>query len=150
MKEAPASETSVLTRAAWRNIPEDTILYSHRCENLKSYENFLVSIWGSIYTIIIFKPTTSMAEISNTLSFARLLTGGSSLVYREYETNIQIPPYLFEILQKLASVQRSIGWQALMTKNSRTHLNPSLCFPNSEYYDVECPECSFLGPSLLR
>jgi hypothetical protein len=28
---------SVLTRATQRNIPEDTILHSHRRENLKSY-----------------------------------------------------------------------------------------------------------------
>jgi hypothetical protein len=28
----------VLTRATWRNIPEDTILHSHRRENLKSYK----------------------------------------------------------------------------------------------------------------
>jgi hypothetical protein len=32
-----SSETWVLTRATWRNIPEDDILHSNRRENLKSY-----------------------------------------------------------------------------------------------------------------
>jgi hypothetical protein len=36
------SETSVhFTGSTWSNIPEDGILHSHRCENLKSYTDLL-------------------------------------------------------------------------------------------------------------
>jgi hypothetical protein len=37
IEELSSSETSFLTRTTWRIIPEDTILHSHRRENLKSY-----------------------------------------------------------------------------------------------------------------
>jgi hypothetical protein len=32
-----SSKTSVIRRATWHNIPEDSILHSHRCAHLKSY-----------------------------------------------------------------------------------------------------------------
>jgi hypothetical protein len=38
MEALSSSETSVLTRATWRIIPEDHILHSHRHENLKSHK----------------------------------------------------------------------------------------------------------------
>jgi hypothetical protein len=50
MEALSSSETSVLTRATRRNIPEYVTLHSHRRENLKSYNSpnplNRTSLWG--------------------------------------------------------------------------------------------------------
>jgi hypothetical protein len=51
MEAIRSSETSVHTRSTQRHIPEDGILHSHRCENLRSY-NIKMASKGTVYEAV--------------------------------------------------------------------------------------------------
>jgi hypothetical protein len=58
MKAICSSETSVPIRATRHNITEDGMLHSHRCENLKSYNNESFEIYFKLqmgfYPVVVY------------------------------------------------------------------------------------------------
>jgi hypothetical protein len=83
MKEAlGSSETSVLTGATRRNIPDDTILHSHCRENLKSYIVFPHTVWREWEVTVI---------VAYARSTARSRVGGG--VPRPSPTPVQLLPH---------------------------------------------------------
>jgi hypothetical protein len=63
MEALNSSETSLLRRATRRNVPEGTILHSHRREKLKFYSMFILINFSSIYkTEICLKRVTALSR----------------------------------------------------------------------------------------
>jgi hypothetical protein len=74
-KAQSSSETSVLKRVTTRNIPEDSILHSHRRENLKSYTDCI------LFTTSIFVSFNSAQNLTTMSPKIELNTSGKAKTF---------------------------------------------------------------------
>jgi hypothetical protein len=65
MEALRSSETSVVKRVAWRNIPEDAIFHSFRSENFKSYK--IKNKFVSCLVVIIWAGMESSPQLLRSL-----------------------------------------------------------------------------------
>jgi hypothetical protein len=115
MEAIRSSGTSCITRATWRNIPEDGVLHSHRRDSLKSYtiSNWLLRIFGcdSSPTLLIMQVNSKFLSwyYFSLLFFSHDICKGSGPTPAE----ARIPgPYNRSIINKSLSVTGALKFRA--------------------------------------
>jgi hypothetical protein len=90
MEAIRSSESSVLTRATWRHIPEDRIFYSHRRENIKSYmdSNTRIVFLPSARRWLVTANVVPSSPILVTLMMEALGSSETSVLTRTTRRNI--------------------------------------------------------------
>jgi hypothetical protein len=89
MEALSTSETSVLTRATRRNNPEDTILHSHRRENLKSYN--VVSSSAILVTLMMEALSTSETSVLTRPTRRNIPEDGILQQTIEFTSHLSVP-----------------------------------------------------------
>jgi hypothetical protein len=124
--------TSVHTRFARRHIPEDGILHSHHCGNLKSYDSSSFSL-SLLYGLDVHRLPVPFVILKSYLNLFTFVNFQSSLI-RDHKCPMYLTP------------QRRVAWCGgidlkVLYRSLRTSKTP-----NSKrlYWGVKSPSCRYV------